>query len=378
MKAAVVTFVRAYNYGAVLQCYALCKSLQKLGIEAETLDYYPEYFRSLYNFSYLGEPRYLPYRPIKNWLKFTRVWSALKKRNNAFDRFIKKNIPITEKQYNTLDELNSEKFDYDMYISGSDQVWSPKCAHFDPTFFLRFSGAEKAKKISYAASFGCATIPEEKIEEYKVRLENWDAYSVREKSGIDILNNLLGVSATQCCDPTLLLSRVDWEDVKSSKTISKPYILIYSVGNDPNVLYKYANELSEKKDLQVVNVPCSVRHERMMGYDIKEYGFKTISTSGPDEWLSLFFNAEYVLTDSFHGTVFSILAQKQFATAVEFSWGSNNRAKELLNALGLETRTLNNGIKDIDDYICWNEVDKALNRLRKCSLEYLRSKKSDE
>ncbi len=378
MKAAVVTFVRAYNYGAVLQCYALCRTLEKLGVDAQTIDYYPECFRKLYGFSYLGEPRYIPYRPIKNWLNITPVWFKLKKRNDGFDRFIKTHIPITPKQYSSFEMLNDEVFDYDLYISGSDQVWSYKCADFDPTFFLQFNSAKNAKKASYAASFGFSVLADRVKSDYKERLINWNAYSVREESGKGILKDLLNIDATRSCDPTLLLDKAEWDKIRKDSKVKNDYILIYSV-NACAELYEYAKILSKEKNLKVIYVPCVAHHDFLMGNVVKKFGFETIGAASPDEWLDLFSKASYVLTDSFHGTVFSIIYRKKFMTIVDFSWGKNHRAMELIDSLNIKGRALKDDFMDlIDEPINWEDVDSRMLELRTGALEYLNSLKNLE
>jgi len=378
MKAAVVTFVRAYNYGAVLQCYALCKTLKKLGIDTETIDYYPEYFKNLYNLNYIGEPRYFPYRPIKSWLKFTPMWMKLNRRNRGFEKFITKYIPITSKQYTSFESLNAENFNYDVYISGSDQVWSDKCANFDPTFFLQFSAALHSKRTSYAASFGFASIPDSSKEEYIKRLNGWNSYSVREESGQKILKDLLNINSTVCCDPTLLLTHAEWNATRAKKKIKKPYILVYSV-NASKELYKYAKQLSNEKGMKVIYVPCVLHHNHIMGTFVNEYGFRTLSHVSPDEWLDLFANASYVLTDSFHGTVFSIIFRRQFMTVINHAGGKNHRASELLKSLCIPERELSNGfINTIDISINWKDIEENLSLLRSTACSYLENLKTEE
>lgn len=373
MKTAIVTFVRAYNYGAVLQCYALHKTLNKIGVENEVLDYYPSYFYDQYNLSYLGEMRYFPYRPLKNWIKYTPMLWILKRRIKGFEKFISKNIKLSKKQYFTQEEINKENFDYNAYISGSDQVWSSTCAKFDPTFFLDFQSANTAKKISYAASFGVDKIPKEYEDEYKRRLYGWARYSVREKSGQNIVSELLGEKAEQCCDPTILLEPKEWQDICTHQKIRTKYILVYYVNTEEEVM-EAAKKLAGEKKLEIIVITSAANYEALVGEKIKVYNAKNKGACSPEEFVSLFRDAQYVISDSFHGTVFSLIFHKKFLTLTDFWWGSKNyRAIELMKIVGVEERGKLDNPQIIDNEIAWDYVDKQLKKYREKSIEYLKN-----
>ena len=367
MKAAIVTFIRAYNYGATLQCYALAKKLRDLSVDVQVLDYSPKYFEDLYTLSYLGKIRNLPYRPFKNWVYFLPLKRILQRRNNGFDAFIRKNIPLTNKQYKTFDEIDKDTLSHDIFISGSDQVWSNRCVPFDPVYFLQFSSALPEKKYSYAASFGFDSVPTELQEEYQVRLKNWSAYSVRETSAVQICNDLLNVTATQCCDPTLLLSNLEWKALSINQNIKKPFILVYDVNNS-SILFQKANELSSVKKLPVYILTSNMYHDSILCRREHTQCFHNLADASPDEWLGWFFSATYVLTDSFHGSVFSLLSHKQF---MHISSSPNSRSTDFLKSLGLDDRCSQDVIGIIDHIIPWDNVDEKIEQIRRSSLSYL-------
>ena len=367
MKAAIVTFIRAYNYGATLQCYALSKKLRDLSIDVQVLDYFPKYFEDLYTLSYLGEIRKFPYRPLKSWIYYFPLINLLHRRNSGFDAFIKKNIPLTSKQYKTFEEIDIDILPHDLFISGSDQVWSNRCVPFDPVYFLQFSSALPEKRCSYAASFGFNSVPDDLREEYQKRLRYWNSYSVREKSAVQICQDLLNIDATQCCDPTLLLTFSDWNSLATEIKYKKPFILVYDVNNS-SILFQKARELSLEKNLPVYILTSNMHHDSILCRRENTQHFHNLSTASPDEWLGWFFSAAYILTDSFHGSVFSLLGHKQF---MQISSSPNSRAVDFLGSLNLEERCSQNVLDVIDSPIPWRDIDEKIDQLRQSSLLYL-------
>jgi hypothetical protein len=376
MKAAIVTFTRAYNHGAVLQCYALHKKLNDLGIDNEVLDYCPEYFRKVYNLESIRKWKWFPGSIIGKTPRYIKMRQKLSKRNRGFEKFIKKNIRLSSKRYCSLEDIRQENFSYDAFIVGSDQVWCDIWTDFDPVFFLDFPISSAVRKIAYAASFGYTAIPDHLREEYKKRLKNWDAYSVREASGQEILSQLLGVSSVRCCDPTILLTGEDWRKIAIEPVCKKPYILVYYVKGSKYLL-EHAQKLAAREKLNIITVTSICTYEHLMGtYE----GLSTVihkGTCSPDEFLGLVLMSKYVLTDSFHGTVFSILFHKKFLTLLNNGGHTNNRAAELLDYLQLGERTLEKGLGFIDKEVSWNYVESRLQEYRKQSVEYL-DKQFDE
>lgn len=370
MKVAIVTFIRAYNHGAILQGYALYKTLSNLGADVEMLDYEPEYFKRIYNVESFKKWLWLPGPLLSRFPKFLLLRNRVSKRNKKFDRFIRRNIHMSQNRFADVYDLNNVIVPYDTFISGSDQVWNNSITNFDPVFFLDFPTANKSKKISYAASFGFSSIPEELKSEYKRLLSNWDYYSVREKNGVDILNELLNISATQCCDPTLLLSHQEWNNVLSSKREKEKYILVYSAGAIRTTL-RYAQQLANEKNMKLIKITSVCSREVFMGEITNPYQVDFRVTASPDEFLSLISNASYVITDSFHATVFSLLFHTPFLTLIKTD-KINDRALDLMTITGTENRTLEDHYSQIDQPIDWQKVDNRIEAYREKSLEYLK------
>jgi len=268
---------------------------------------------------------------------------------------------------------------YDALITGSDQVWNDTCAGFDPIFFLDFPAAKKTKKYSYAASFNLADIPKNKVNVYKERLKGYKTYSVREDAGRIILHKLLNVKAEINCDPTFLLSYENWCELTckcsiSSLTNKKQYILVYYVKLS-RVLMEYAKKISQNKNIQVVCIPCKLSVEVLNKHQYSEYGFTFLPSASPYEFLSLFKNASYVLTNSFHGTAFSLIFRKKFYSVMDFDDGGKNmRSKNLLESVNCLDRIIDSRthISSIDNEINWEAVEDKISEERKKAMVYLK------
>lgn len=371
MKAEIVTFVRAYNYGAVLQCYALARTLESIGIQPEVLDYNPQYFQSEYRMwdeVWLGRP----FLPVRRWLLRVYGWMLNRIRCRRFNRFLERQMPLSGKTYNSIEELQTAELECDCYIAGSDQIWHAGCSRFDPVFFLDFPDAQRKERFSYAASFGHGEIPEQLESEYRRRLSGFSRYSVRESSGAEILEDLLGEKAEVCCDPTLLLREEEWAQLGKRKTKRRPYILVYYVTKTQK-LQQYAKKLAQQKKMKVICVPCHMTLEVLTGRLDKQYGFDFKSTCSPEDFVGLLRDAAYVVTNSFHGTVFSILFHKKFVVQTVLDDGrENTRACNLMQALGIQNRELQENV-DIDAVLPWDEIDKKRETIRRRALNYLES-----
>ena len=209
MKTAIVTFVRAYNFGAVLQCYALQEAMRSVGIDTEVLDYYPEYFYRDYRLMVTTSKSTIG-RFIRHIVRFLTK-GVIRRRIKSFESFIKVYIRLSEKQYRTGADFEMNPPDYDAYVVGSDQVWNQGLTNFDPVFFLMNDAMAGKKKYSYAASFGDSDIPDHLKAKYIEMLKGWDGYSVREESGAALLNQLIQEKVEVSCDPTLLLNADQWK-----------------------------------------------------------------------------------------------------------------------------------------------------------------------
>ena len=373
-RIAIVTFHRAYNYGAVLQAYSLNRYLRDNGADCELLDYYPEYFYNMYHVL-PQDRRSLP--GLKTLCCHMLLQSTLSKRNKGFERFLKQYTKISDRSYSNL---KSVELPYDAFIAGSDQIWSPSAARFDPAFFLSSKPFAEKLKYSYAASFGTKYIPEELRKAYQKRLGSFRRISVREESGVPIVESLTGKSPIVSCDPTLLLEKNEWDEICGEEPIIKgEYIFLYYV-KQPKDIRLYAEKLASDLKCKVVCLSCyfvksnKLMYDYMSGKIDEGPGFISYNTASPNEFLNLIKYAKYVLTSSFHGTVFSILFHKQFLTQTIWGDGSvNERVINLLDQVGLSKRSINNKTNDIDEVENWKLVDQMVSDMRSGGVQYLRT-----
>ena len=251
-KTGILTFHRAINYGAVLQSYALQQTVASLGADCEIVDYICPRIVSDYKPFRIGKKN-----PLADFVKSCIMFRRRANRAKAFQSFFNNCLVKSARSY-TPETLTEAKKEYDVLITGSDQVWSPNCVGFDPAYFLTF--ADSRQKYSYAASFAVTELPKERVDEYKSRLKDFQAYSVREKSGEKLVKQLTGKTACTHPDPTLLLGKEAWSKIGVRKC-DKPYILIFTA-NPPVELVDYACRLAKEKNLPVLTCgfspTCSV------------------------------------------------------------------------------------------------------------------------
>lgn len=369
MKFAILSFHRAYNYGAVLQNYALNKVLNDMGASCVTLDYRPPYFTSEY---YMKPVFKLWHPPVKTWIRRFLVRKVLAARIQTFEHFLSTYIPLSEKSYASYEEICRIRDEYDCYLTGSDQVWSYSCSRFDPTFFLDFPDARAHKRFSYAASFGTGEIPPELRDAYRQRLSGYCRYSVREADGQKLLKELCQADATVCCDPTLLFDQQEWAQLSGQpEPAEEPYILLYYVEKSVKLLH-FAKKLGEQLRRKVICIACNSDFDALAGRMEKQLGFDVRNSASPEEFIRLIQNASYVLTNSFHGTVFSIIFHKNFGTQIVLDNGRRNeRANEILNYAGLQAHKTESGDFSLEHTPDWDAVDEKIQLLRARSMEYL-------
>lgn len=357
MKVGIITFHRARNYGAVLQAYALMRFISENfeEVNAELIDYRSEYIEEFYRADNHGSDFLAAIQG-----KFLQ--KILLNRNKVFQKFVDKNLVLS-------DSCNAESIynlnEYDKYIAGSDMLWhwhtTEEGEFFDDNYFLSFV-KDKSKKNSYAASFGTDYIPEKYIDYYRRHLGDYNNISVREESGIDIIKNLVGKQAKCNIDPTLLFTMDNWKKIENRPQMSG-YVLLYQVGGISNKLWKCARNIAKRKKTKLIVLYSEY-------YPLSKYTPKRgIFGYSPEEFLGWFDNADCVITNSFHGTAFSIIYHKKMLVDIN-SWTKNNRAYELMIKLGLELRTIDSQC-DIEQPIDWSRVEEKLDWLRKDAKQYL-------
>lgn len=347
-KVGIVTFHQALNYGAVLQAFALQNYITNsfTDVQAQIVDYRCEKLTGIYTLKNLRQNILVKGIKAAHFL--------LKKAK--FDAFTKKHIALSRKHY-TAQTVSEADGEYDLFLTGSDQVWNPHLSGTDLNYLLQFASPDK--RYSYAASIGLGEIPQELQTAYKALLQDYRGISVREADAKEILEAIgLQGDIRVHLDPTLLLDRQDWIDVcKGISPRKKGYVLIYSV--------TYSEELIRE----------AVKFAKDRGLDVLYIGQRTknkdvhyIPSIRIDKLLALFRDAEFVFENSFHGTVFSTIFHKKFYAYLPFSDGRNSRITNLLNIIGLASRTNMDNIGcDVD----WEQVDEKIRLERRSSQEYL-------
>lgn len=372
-KIGIITICRCNNYGAELQAFALQRKLSLMGYDAEILDYlfykHPKHKKESFSMpAYKGYPFKRKMAellfPWMECFKSMKHRAAIAKREAAFEVFHKANTRFSQ-QYRSYSALYSNPPHYDAYCVGSDQVWNPWSYTSLNPYFLTFASKD-AVKFSYASSFGVSEIPVIAKEYFKEGLNNLQSISVREKTGVSIVNSLIGQDAQTVADPTLLLNAKEWDEVLNEcKVPEGKYILIYELKKVPYIAQSALN-LAKQKGLKIVRI-CKAAFRQ----DPMDKPIINIMDAGPAEFLGLFKNAEIVMTNSFHGTVFSILFNKNFYTIVNKSANNNSRQLDLLSTLGIDR------IKYTDEDFVeskpldWGVINKRVSDFRRKSVDYL-------
>ncbi len=318
MKVGIITLNGYFNYGNRLQNYALQKSLEKMGFEVETIWHT--------NIKEIIKTSLKIILPINSKNKKTRNLYMFSKKNiNTHFTFCMKNI----------------KNKYDFFICGSDQIWNYNFKTFNDDMFLKFS--QKEKNIAYAASFGIDELEIRYINQYKEGLNNFKAISVRENEGKKIIEKVdKSISSEVVIDPTLLLSKNEWEEIsnKSKLDIQKKYILIYMLGNLSEKNKTNIDKIAKENNCEVIN---------LMNKESKYY------SCGIEDFLYLEKNAFLVCTDSFHSTVFSIIFETPFLV-----FEREDKYKKMnsrINTLLKMTKLENQYITDDNKRISYNNIN---------------------
>jgi len=368
MKLATTTWYHYRNYGTALQAVALTSVLRSLGHDPRMICYKPiGYFRTLPDYSVSAFSKRV-YRKIKN--RGTATIGEIfcdERKDLLFESFLNTYIHFTDVCATTsdLERLNDQ---FDAFVCGSDQIWSPLV--FNPKYYLDFVH-DPAKKIAYAPSIGVEEIEDRYIKtEITKLLKEFGSLSIREEAGQKLIKALTGRDSSVVLDPTLLLTSQHWEeqfDLKQQHS-EKPYLLVYMLGNNPEH-WKAASETAAYLGLELRVIPVYKN-------DLYREGCLT-EPVGPQEFLQLIHDASYVCTDSFHGIIFSLQFHRPFTAFSRFqksdAKNQNSRILHLLNAVDMYSRLMTrNNWKDIagktPDFV---HADHELNIMRSKSVHYL-------
>ena len=333
MKIGIITFHNVTNYGAMLQALASQENLKKMGYDAEIIDYTPADVISIYTPFSLHKYKkwWIKSKPLALRAIASDVvyFNSINRKNKAFSDFGKRYYNLSSKNFKTQDELKKEVVEYDGCFTGSDQVWNPDITYgFDSAYFLDF-GKENMVRASYAASIGRDSYSEKEQEELKELLRNFDSISMREETAAEIIAPYSPVEPCVAIDPTLLLNAQDWKKLfKISDEQKEEYIFVYTLMDNPE-LNKYVELLSDKTKLPVKTI-----NKRKIYKNETE----SLSYADPEKFVELIANARYVVTNSFHGTAFSVNFSKDFITFM--SSRRNSRITDLLGKLGIPERAV--------------------------------------
>lgn len=372
MKVGLLTYHFSDNYGALYQAYALRKWFLDRGVAAEFINYHPPYVEE-------GGPFDRPWKPSlwrKNatilYLKLTHLQRRLfvnRVQHAGFKRFRAEHLGICGQRLRTAEALSLHMGGYDMLVCGSDQIWNPSIQRgLDPVYFLAIPGAERARKVAYAPSFGRTAIEPTHLAEIGRLLTGLDAISVRETSGLDILEaaGLPRGRAQVVPDPTILLGRFD--EILKGNAEPDNSIFCYALRTDAVI-----REVAEIAATHVGGPLLTPRSSRQRWRDI---GAGVLP--GPEDWLRMLARARLVVSNSFHGIALSVVLNRPFiAVALPGKRADlNARAQNLLSQTGLDDRMVKvpdpkNLVKLIQTPVNWEAVNARLAVIREGAEAYL-------
>lgn len=367
-----------YNYGSMLQAFATQKAISKLGYENEFIVY-----RKKKNLQFILKS--IP-RALNGYFIGAKINEI--KRNKEFDKHqdIKKNIKIRQQEFKKFEknyyecfsneyvgfeELKSGAENYSSVLVGSDQLWLP--IGLGSNFYNLMFVPDNINKISYATSFGVSQIPWYQVRKTRKYLSRINYLSTRELKGREIIKKIANIDAKVVVDPTLLFDGNEWKDlIPEEKIINEKYIFCYFLGKNKKHREE-VKKLAQKKNLKIVILP---HLDDFVEYD-ENFGDYKLYDVDPTKFVNLIRNAEYICTDSFHGTVFSILNHKKFITFNRFDESSknsrNSRIDSLCNQLNIEDRRYKQDILKIEKEIDYQSIDKKIEKLREDSYIFLKN-----
>lgn len=351
LTVALLTIWHVQNFGAEIQTYATIKVLQKLGLDVKVIDYRLSDEAECSN-------------PIKKGIKdilqvFTpNFWN--------FYLFWRKNIPKT-KRYRSLKQLKNDPPKADIYLIGSDQVWNPDIVgEALPAYFLNF-GNDQTIRISYASSFGVTEWKYPKVINDSISqfLSTFNAISCREKTGVNILNNIFDISASNVLDPTLLLD--DYSQIAKCE-IAEPFVAYYPLSPNEEISAT-AGLIAKKLDCKLININKKLAFRSL-----------TIKRTSLEEWIGAIAKASFVITSSFHGLTMCLVHRRQFAIVFsdETIRKRSSRVLDLLDSIGLNDRYFES-CEDLVNSNIWeypidyNSIEQELNNLKEKSMYFLKN-----
>lgn len=328
----IITCHRAYNYGAVLQAYALQTYLSSKGFETKIINYLPPYLRKI--------SKKYQRNIIAKIIRKIVYYPDYKKSAKVFNKFLNEQLVLTSKEFRSFEELETyfNMTKSSLFIAGSDQIWNCNLENGkDESYFLSFVNKE-SHRISYAASIGLYSIPADNLERYKSLLSCFDGISVREQSAVELLKEI-GIASTNVLDPVFLLEREKWNHLLKSDTLkikNEKYVLVYAL-HHCDFIYKYADRMAKKINCKLYVINVEIKEKRRK-HDLFFWNPDVVS------FLNLIKNSFHFVTNSFHGVCFGTIFEKQVHI---FDTENNDpRINDFVIAMGLENRVLKNKINN--------------------------------
>lgn len=351
MKIKTITCHNVYNFGASLQAYALLTYLKNLGHDVEIIDYMPKYLSyNLWHISPKWNKNILLRLAFFAYVIPKRI--SQKKEREKFDKFTDEFLYLSKNRYSSIEELKEKVPLADIYFAGSDQIWNTYSQNGkDPSFYLDFAPSHSIK-ASYAASLSTSVINPDYEEQVKTWLSKLDYITVREKTGVKILNELGFNDVKVVLDPVFLLGKDKWSKIAEPTLFKEKYLLVYDQENNRSIK-KNAIRLAKKYNLKIVAIESL--------YPML-YAHKRIRNTGPRDFLSLILNCDLCLTNSFHCIAFSIIFNKEFLLFPRTHQKVNSRMFDLLSSINLQNRIIEtNFMYDYSEEINYSEVNEIIN-----------------
>lgn len=359
MKIGILTFHSAVNYGAVLQAYGLQEYLKSLGHDVYLIDYRPLYLSDPYNvFMWNWDKKLSAIRNILLLIRNLVVLPIRVLRRYRFKRFVRRFLSISP--HLILYDKNS---DFDAFIFGSDQIWNPNITRgLDRIFFGCFPAARNKRLVSYAASAGSIGNIEFVGKDFLSLLSTYTDIGVRERTIANYIHQHSSLLCRVTLDPVLLAGRAVFDSIALRQSVHRPYLLVFRLlwSTGTTIVDEIAKEIAKKRNLKIVELVSleSIRNLR------------SIASASPERFLSLFRYADYIITTSYHGTVFSILFEKDFnVVALD---NSIERMKCLLSNGDLDDRIIYGESDNIvSNRVDYDKVNTNLQDLRACSGSFI-------
>lgn len=385
-KIGIIThYCHSINYGGNLQAYALCKVLNNMGYDAEQISYeiVPEDNNGIKDIFLLIKKknyRRFFYKIKKHILYCSNLLlfndemksykNALKMRRQAFQHFNRELIPNTDIIY-TDKSINDVGNKYDVFITGSDQVWN--FDQFREGYYLTFVPSDKTK-LSYSASLAKNKLTQSQKSFLKSALKDFTSISVREKDAVELIQPFSNVKVNYTLDPTLLVDKEQWDELAANPLFDEKYIFCYFMGNN-DISRSIAKQFANQENMKLVCIPMAND-----GFKFCDNTFadELINDASPEKFLSLIKYAEYVFTDSYHAVIFSNIFKKQyFVFDRDVNHSMNSRIIEITNLFKTKSRYFSESDKQTIDYVYslenidYSKHNEYLNDMISESIKYL-------